>query len=219
MALHCPDHSLLCAANPRSGSTAVCQHLLRHYGGRFVPPQDLPATEHHGRIRSKHSNLADLRQAGLFTRAELARLHTFAILRDPREIALTWYYYHRAVGAEHLADPHAEVHTRKHRAEHMRIALEEDFPTWVEKVIGSGIYSPYHFSRCANGVDVILRHEHLEADFAAMLKRWGIPAHGPIQPANVTPGRAGEEAMTPRAREIIEHHYAEHLEAWRALSE
>ena len=217
MAIHCPKHSLLFLGNPRSASSAMVQHLMEHYGGRQLPQEDIPPNEHHGRIRSKHCNIADLKAAGLMPKG----VHTFAILRDPRDIALTWYYYHRAVGREHLADPNDDVHRRKHRAEHMRIALECSFPEWVERVIGSGAYKGDNFSRCANGVDTILRYEHLEEDWRAMLEKLRLPDHGPIQPANVTPGKPStqETHYTADAMDIVQNVYAEHLEWWRSLSD
>ena len=218
MAIWCPDHKLLFLGNPRSASTAIGEYLTR-LGGRPLPPGDIMGVHGRPAVRAKHCTLADLMRVGIIPPSWRAKIHTFAVLRDPLEIVVTWYYLQRSQAMETLTDPNNIVHKIPGRADDLRAVLELPFGEWVKAVPGSGRYAPDSFSRCADDVDMVLRYEHLQEDMDDMLyDACGIDPPGTIPLANVTPDRpASRDVYDLQSVVIVRKLYAEHLDRWQRL--
>ena len=63
-----------------------------------------------------------------------------------------------------------------------------------------------------DGVDEVIRHEHLESDFNKILSQVGVNEYIPIPHTNKTPGKKSyQEQYSPEARAIVERELADPL--------
>ena len=125
----------------------------------------------------------------------------------------------------------------KHVRQQIQQARDEGFEAWLErKILSSQSFErqlkfgfkrwcrkqpifPSRKDRRVNiayplidGVDYLMRYEHLEADFNQILNRVGIEEFVPLPHTNKTPGKKSyRKQYTPAARAIVERELAEEL--------
>lgn len=198
MAILCRGLGLLYILNPATGSTATGTLLLEHYGGEWLPAEDLP-----GAAR-KHSTLRELLEAGVLSPAEREQLCVATAVRNPYDRLVSIHAKRRRVSEQKLADPDSwQVHLRRLEVrDDVRRAKGQDFPTWIRRrfvrnwalrtVLGR---APSAYDRFVDGVDVVLRFERLQADFDDLIRSLG-GEPVPIPRVNVSPERERRDYRT-----------------------
>jgi len=195
MAVLCRELGLLFVLNPATGSTAVGELLCARFGGVWLPAEDGPA------LRRKHSTLRELLDAGLLGGDERARLCVATTVRNPYDRLVSIHAKRRGVTPLQLADP-AYWMNRDGEVEKLaevRWIQSHDFAAWIRRrflrnwlprlVRGR---SPSAYDRFVDGADVVLRHERLQDDFDALIRRLGgEPA--PIPRRNVSRARGDRD--------------------------
>src|SRR5437764_7661973 len=167
MAIICRDYSLLFIMTPRTACTAVGELLVQHYGGEFLPAEDI--LDSHGiiAVQRKHSTLEELIQHGLLTGEEAGSLLKIATVRNPFDSLVSLYFKQRLKYQPLLHDPTSWVHRSRSYAQRMKYAQKHSFNRWFFKMsykrllrrllLGRGsMYDDY-----TRGVDVVLRYENL----------------------------------------------------------
>src|SRR5438477_9476078 len=134
MAIICRDYSLLFIMTPRTACTAVGELLVQHYGGEFLPAEDI--LDSHGiiAVQRKHSTLEELIQHGLLTGEEAGSLLKIATVRNPFDSLVSLYFKQRLKYQPLLGDPSSWVNRSVKYADHMRYAQAHSFNEWVFKV-------------------------------------------------------------------------------------
>ena len=182
------EHRYIYVEVPRTGSSAISRELREQYGGSL--------------ILRKHATYRDfLRQATDDERSYFS----FSGVRDPLDVAVTRYVHIKDNVKQHFTDPVA-VNMRNSLASR----LERRIFSWMERTDASfedfldrWYLVPYDTwtSLDHRRMDMIIRFESLQDDFAEALRRIGIEAVRPLPVVNATPGRERDyhSYYTPRA--------------------
>ena len=160
---------------PRTGSSAISRELRQSYDGRpFL---------------RKHSTYREFLAAA---RPEQRGYFAFSCIRNPLDDAVSRYFKYRT---DHRAHFSQKGHPGRRGLVGLRDRLiwrwmqrrEMDFPAFFRSVY----VVPYDnwASESHGSLDLVIRFEHLEADFAAALARLGIEPIRPLPVRNVTGGR------------------------------
>ena len=153
-------------------------------------------------VRVKHAALRELMHSGMFEPAERAGLLVFATVRNPFDMLVSEYVNMRTRQLEEGRDPG----WRRQRGVAARMkedAIDLEFPDWVARWFGGrpreiaardGRYPRRfghdHYGRYYDGVDVVMRFEHLQDDFDVVLARLG------FEPREIV--AVGEGVRSPR---------------------
>lgn len=196
MAIICREYGLLFIMTPRTACTAVGDLLLSHYGGEYLPAQDI--FDKHGRIRiqQKHSTLSELLENTLLTKEEAGALLKFTSVRNPFDSLVSLYVKQRSKYQTLLDDPSSWVNRSPAYARSMKYAVSHSFNQWlfrkcrkqlVKRLLG---VPPSMFCNYTEGVDVVMRYENLADELRAVFISGGIPADVSIPIVNRTNERA-----------------------------
>jgi hypothetical protein len=204
------EHGYLFVHAPRTGGTALTPGvLLPLLGGRQLPrkPIQVPSPRGWRRIR-QHITRTQLLEAGLLSVEAADRLLTFTTVRNPFDSLVSLYVKRRDV----LTDERWATDTA-HNRELLALAKRTSFPEYLDTLYG-GAGRQRLFGPHLEGADVVLRFEHLQADFDCVLQRLGVPGRIEIPRHNVTTVRARDyrSYYSPEARAIVERVFAEDLE-------
>lgn len=187
---------------PHTGSTAISRELRLHYGGEDV-------------LR-KHFYLEDfLRHASPAER----RYFTFSGIRNPLDEAVSVYLKYKTDHRGHFTDPRERVEnggwvTPSHLVR-FRFVHEEgaDFPAYFRRFYRL----PYDnwSSLSHRRMDFVVRFEHLQEDFAEVLRRLGIAPVRPLPVVNRTEEKSDFLSFyTPEIRRRAQRVFGPFLRRW-----
>lgn len=91
MAVICKEKKLLFLLNPRTGSSALGEHLINEFGGEWLPKERYFDNTIQKHIDFKHNTISELLEFNLFTNEELNDLIVFTSVCNPYYSLLTLY--------------------------------------------------------------------------------------------------------------------------------
>jgi hypothetical protein len=200
VAIICRKYNLLFIMTPRTACTAIGQLLCEHYGGEFVPSEDILDPKN-GRIaiQKKHSTLAELIEHNILTDAYAKSLFKVAAVRNPFDTLVSLYFKQRFKYQPLLSDPTSWVNRNPTYAKNMRYAQTHSFNQWVLKKCSRQLvkrlfgFPPSMFADYTRGVDVVMQYESIEQDLEEIFKRAGMSAKAKVPVVNRTAERSGRD--------------------------
>jgi hypothetical protein len=199
MAIICRDYKLLFIMTPRTACTAIGDLLCEHYGGQFLPAEDILDSRGRIVVQKKHSNLSQLLRHRLLTREEAQSLLKIAAVRNPFDSLVSVYFKQRFKYQPLLSDPASWVSRSPRYAQRMRYAQKHPFNQWLFRIsyrrfIRRLLFGrPSMFDDYTQGMDVVLRYENLEQDLKDVFRRAGIPWKTDIRVVNRTDERLNHD--------------------------
>jgi Sulfotransferase family len=180
MAIICRKYNLLFVMTPRTACTAVGELLREHYGGEFLPAEDI--LDSHGSIsvQKKHSTLAQLLECKLLAAEEANSLLKIAAVRNPYDSLVSLYLKKRYKYQSLLSDPSSWVNRLPGYVKDMNYCQTHSFNKWgfrmsygkiIKRLLG---LRPSMYADHTRGMDVILRYENIESDLKAVFHKAGI---------------------------------------------
>jgi hypothetical protein len=180
---------------PRTACTAVGELLCQHYGGEFLPAEDI--LDGDGRVcaQKKHSTLTELIKYKILAPGEAKSLLKVAAVRNPFDTLVSLYFKQRFKYQPLLADPDSWVNRWPTYAKNMRYAREHSFTRWVfrkcsrqlaKRLLG---FPPSMFVDYTEGTDVVMRYESIDRDLEGVFKKVGMEPKVGIPVVNRTDER------------------------------
>jgi hypothetical protein len=222
MAIICRDHRLLFILTPHTASTAIGDTLRTELGGEWIPPDDMRAPDG-SLVRRKHTTVPQLLAAGLISRDERKQHFAFSGVRNPFDALVSAYVRNAEHNQPLLQDKDSFIHKRPRKRTHLDYCADHTFEEWVEHV-----YAPRTLDRLLGrrtrirrkfpfqeGVDFVIRYEHLQKDFDEALRRAGVPGRYLIPTKNVTTERQDRDYRSyysDRTRALVQHAFSAQLE-------
>jgi len=197
MAIICRQYGLLFIMTPRTACTSVGDLLCAHYGGEFIPAEDILDSQGFISVQKKHSTLSELIKHKILTLEEAKSLLKIAAVRNPFDSLVSLYFKQRLKYQPLLGDPSSWVNRSFGYAGQMRYAQTHTFNEWVLKVSYRKLIKkllrlrPSMFTDYTTGMDVVLRYESIESDLKTAFIRAGIPWKADLPKANRTDERSG----------------------------
>jgi hypothetical protein len=195
MAIICRKYNLLFIMTPRTACTAIGQLLCEHYGGEFLPTDDILDSKGITVVQKKHCTLSELLEHKLLTAEEAKSMLKVAAVRNPFDSLVSFYFKQRLKYQPLLADSTSWVNRSPTYAENMNYAQQHSFNRWVLKVCyrkliksvlgGESSMFPGH----TRGMNVVLRYENLQTDLKRAFAAVGIPWIADIPVVNRTEER------------------------------
>jgi Sulfotransferase family len=210
---------------PRTACTAVGELLCRHYGGQFIPAEDILDSRGLISVQKKHSTLSQLVGHGLLSQRDADCLFKFAAVRNPFDSLASLYFKQKIKYQALLDDPSSWVNRSVGYAAQMRYARTHSFNRWIFKVcyrklIKRALGLPISmFAQYTRGVNEILRYESITADLQAAFDKAGVPWKAEIPAVNRTIERpdpdyrllysrtAALAVSIVYARDLVEYNY------------
>jgi hypothetical protein len=197
MAIICRKYNLLFIMTPRTACTAIGELLCEHYGGEFLPAEDILDSRGLISVQKKHSTLSELFAHNLLSAGEANSLHKMASVRNPFDSLVSLYFKQRLKYQPLLADPSSWVHRSPGYAARMKYARTHSFNAWVYKACYRKIikrllgWRPSMFAEHTRGVDEVIKFESMEEDLRKAFDRAGIEWKAGIPKVNRTDERTG----------------------------
>lgn len=199
MAIICRKYNLLFIMTPRTACTAIGELLCQHYGGEFLPTEDI--LDSHGLIsvQKKHSTLSELLAHNLLTASESKSLLKVAAVRNPFDSLVSLYFKQRLKYQPLLADPTSWVHRTPGYVRTMRHAQTGSFERWVFRMCYRKIVKRLlglqnsMFADYTTGADDVIRFESMEKDLKKAFDRAGIDWKADIPNVNRTDERVNRD--------------------------
>jgi hypothetical protein len=195
MAIVCHKYNLLFIMTPRTACTAIGQLLCEHYGGEFLPTEDILDSKGIIIVQKKHSTLSELLEHKLLTAEQAKSMLKVATVRNPFDSLVSFYFKQRLKYQPLLADSTSWVNRSPTYAQNMNYAQRHSFNQWVFKVCyrkliksllgGESSMFPDH----TRGMNVVLRYENLQTDLKRTFAAAGIPSKADIPVVNRTAER------------------------------
>jgi hypothetical protein len=199
MAIICRQYGLLFIMTPRTACTAIGELLCKHYGGEFLPPQDILNGNGGIAVQKKHSTLAELIKNHILTAEEAGSLLKVATVRNPFDTLVSLYFKQRYKYQPLLADPNSWVNRSPTYARNMRYARTHSFSAWVLRKCAIQVAKrlrgdpPSMFSNYMEGIDVAMRYETINDDLRDVFGKAGMPTDITIPNVNRTDERPARE--------------------------
>lgn len=195
MAIICRKYNLLFVMTPRTACTAIGELLCEHYGGEFLPAEDILDSRGLISVQKKHSTLSELIAHNLLTAGEAKSLLKVAAVRNPFDSLVSLYFKQRLKYQPLLADPTSWVHRSPGYTKSMRYAQRDSFDKWVfrmcyrkiiKRVLGlrASMFADY-----TTGTDEVIRFESMDEDLKKAFDRCGIDWKAEIPSVNRTDER------------------------------
>src|SRR6266404_2020193 len=199
MAIICRQYGLLFIMTPRTACTAIGDLLCTHYGGEFVPSEDILNSKDFIAVQKKHSTLSQLIEHKLLAPEEAESLLKIAAVRNPFDSLVSLYFKQRLKYEPLLADPSSWVNRSPSYAKNMRYAQTHSFNEWVVKVSYRKVIKRLlglrasMFAEDTHGMDEVIRYESIEKDLMEVLNRVGIAWKAGIPRVNRTDERGSRD--------------------------
>jgi hypothetical protein len=206
MAIICRQHNLLFIMTPRTACTAIGDLLCKHYGGEFLPSEDILDSAGRVSVPKKHSTLSELIKSGLLTSTEASALLKVATVRNPFDTLVSLYFKQKYKYQPLLEDKTSWVNRSPTYARNMRYAQTHSFSRWILRKCSRQIAKrcfgipPSMFYDYTCGVDVVMRYENINADLHAALESAGMPTGVPIPVVNETTERTRKDYRSSYSR-------------------
>lgn len=197
------QHRYLFVELPHTGSTAISKELCENYGGQ--------------RILTKHARYHQFRRIAT---PEQKKYFVFSAVRNPLDEAVTLYFrfktdhdgrYSKATERKQNGGSVSKHSLR--RFEFVR-AHKADFPAFLQRFYAR----PYdNWSTLDHRrFDYVIRYESLQADFAQVLDRLGIPQVRPLPVVNKTGGKNGDFTLyyPPEIRDHARKIFGPFMREW-----
>jgi hypothetical protein len=191
---------------PRTACTAIGELLCEHYGGEFLPAEDILDSRGFLFVQKKHSTLSQLLAHNLLTAGEAKSLLKVAAVRNPFDSLVSLYFKQRFKYQPFLADPSSWVHRDPRYAGYMTYAQTHSFNAWVFRVSYRRIIRRLlglrasMFADHTHGVDEVVRYESIEKDLKEVFNRAGIAWKGSLPRINRTDERTERDYRSFYAR-------------------
>jgi Sulfotransferase family len=180
---------------PRTACTAIGELLCAHYGGEFLPAEDILDSRGFIAVQKKHTTLSELLDYKLLTDGEAKSLLKIATVRNPFDSLVSLYFKQRLKYQPLLADSASWVNRSPGYAANMRYAQAHSFNEWVIKMsyrkaikrllgLRASMFDVY-----TRGMDEIIKYESIEKDFSEVFNRAGIEWKANIPKVNRTDER------------------------------
>jgi Sulfotransferase family len=196
MAIICRQYHLLFVMTPRTACTAIGELLCNHYGGEFLPAEDILDSDGGIAVQKKHSTVAELIAHSILTATEAASLLKVATVRNPFDTLVSLYFKQRYKYQPLLADPNSWVNRSPTYAKNMRYAQTHSFNAWVLRKCRRQMAKrlrgdpPSMFHDYTDGVDVIMQYENIDSDLRDVFARVGMSTEVAIPKVNCTDERS-----------------------------
>ena len=215
MAILCRDIGLLLLQAPHTGSTSLGTLLRQELGGEMLVHERV--RDGRGRIvlRQKHQSLPQLLDAGLITAEQRKDLLVVVGIRNPFDLVLTEYARNREAGT--ISAPQRLLRRLPGRSADFSSGDFERFvkrrytPSTVYRLAGRVPFVPVDWTE---GVDQVIRFEHMQAGLDEALGRVNVTERLEIPHRNPTSSRRDRDyrsIYTDAARSVVEHAYAREL--------
>jgi Sulfotransferase family len=195
MAIICRKYNLLFIMTPRTACTAIGELLCEHYGGEFLPAENILDSRGFISVQKKHNTLSELFAHNLLTPAEAKSLLKVAAVRNPFDSLVSVYIKQRLKYQPLLSDPSSWVRRSPGYVAHMKYAQSHSFNQWVLKVSYRKIIKrslglrASMFADFTQGMDVVMRYETIEENLKEVFKRAGIQWKADLPQVNRTDER------------------------------
>src|SRR6266550_3800519 len=159
MAIICRQYGLLFIMTPRTACTAIGDLLCTHYGGEFIPSEDVLDSQGFISVQKKHSTLSELIKHKILTPEEAKSLLKIAAVRNPFDSLVSLYFKQKLKYQPLLADSTSWVNRLPGYAKNMRHARAHSFNRWVLRVSYRKLikrllgFRPSMFADYTRGVD------------------------------------------------------------------
>jgi sulfotransferase famil protein len=218
MAFISESHQFLFIASPRTACTAIAYGVLvPHLGATRIPWDHLVDDQGNILVDSKHGTLRQLVDHDLITREKAASLFKFCAVRNPFDSLVSLYAKYTTAYRSVAEDPRSFIHTKGVTDEFLR-AQSMPFSDWViatytrprspRRLWLRRRRTPRHmYGWFIEGMDQVIRFEHLQDDLASALKRVGVDRTLEVPLQNPTAGRDKDyrSYYTDEARRLVEH--------------
>jgi len=180
---------------PRTACTAIGELLSKHYGGEFLPAQDILNGNGGIAVQKKHSTLAELIGHHILTAEEAGSLLKVATVRNPFDTLVSLYFKQRYKYRPLLDDPNSWVNRSPTYAKNMRYAQTHSFNAWVLRKCAIQTAKrlrgdpPSMFRNYMEGIDVAMRYETIRDDLRDVFSKAGMPTDITIPSVNRTEER------------------------------
>jgi Sulfotransferase family len=184
---------------PRTACTAVGDLLCEHYGGQFLPAEDILDSQGRIIVQKKHSTLSELIRHKLMTPEESQLLLKITAVRNPFDSLVSVYFKQRLKYRPLLNDPASWVNRSPRYARRMKYAQKHSFNRWFFRISYRRLIRrlllgrPSIFEDYTRGMDIVLRYENLEQDLKDVFRRASIPWKGDIPVVNRTDERPNRD--------------------------
>ena len=216
MAIISRDRGYLFIQTPQTACSAIAQKvLIPQLDGEDVLSRSIRNRRGWVVVDQKHCTLAQILDIGALDRDEAARLLKFSAVRNPFDAVVSEYAKRRTQFAPLVDRPSTWIHRRKRMVRNTRYAFDHSFNEWVRRVyripFPKSLIRGRVFVRGTpfqDGMDMVMRFEHLQEDFNKVLGQLGIePIEIPV--FHTTEGRQRDyrEYYTPETRRLIETAY------------
>ena len=199
MAIICRSIGLLFIMTPRTGCSAVGRLLREKLGGEWLPEEHILDADGAILVGRKHCTLAQLMHHGLLSQTEAGQLLKVTAVRNPFDSLVSLYTKRHCFPDEKLSDPANWIQVSPRARREVRYARTRTFDQWVRHhylaraiVASLHLRRPSLFERFTDGVDVVLRFEHLQEDLDSVLRRCGVSGDTTLPTFNVTHGRGSD---------------------------
>lgn len=197
MAVICRNKKLLFILNPRSGSSALGDHLIKKFEGEWIPKERYYDTNLNRYIDFKHNTVEDLLEAKLITTNELEELIVFTTVAHPYDNLRTLYAKYRYryeqwknEGRHFLQSENVQKNIdfcKKHNINQW--ILKELWKASIKAILRLEEYSiNYSFPKYCHAV---LKKEQLQSDFEQFLVKYNVIGDKNIPKINKTENKDG----------------------------
>lgn len=227
MAIICREHGLLFLMAPRTGCTAIGSVLMDELGGEWLPGDDVLNEKGLYVVQKKHCTLQQLLDHQLLSEKEREQIVTFTAVRNPFDSLVSLYYKMHKGYQDELNDPESWVYKVPGYAEDLKLIRNMTFDQWINRfypdlpfylesnplngvrsiarrLVGKQVQAEDPF---VQGVDHVMRFEHLQEDFSRVLCAAGVRNPPVIPRINTTKARGDKDyrtLYTPKARRKVE---------------
>jgi hypothetical protein len=208
---------------PRTACTAIGEVLCEHFGGEYLPAEDICAPDGRILVQQKHGNLEELLRFGILKKTEAESLLKFCSVRNPFDSLVSLYIKKRYKYQPLLEDPSSWVHRVPGYARDMRFCSNHSFETWITRVCCKKIIQrtvglkPSMYRSFTQGMDVVMRYENLQDDFKKVLTNANIDWDSSIPRINRTEEKKNTDYHTfygKSSRKLVEFAYYHDLNSY-----
>ena len=192
MAVLCRDKKLLFILNPRTGSSALGDHLIKEFGGEWLPKETIYINDNQIKIEPKHNTIQKLLDFDLITSKELSEYLVFTSVANPYDSLLTLYNKYRyrynewrKEGRPFLQNAHAEkeIDFCKNHSINQWV-FSRYFKSAIKSILGLEKFSINE--QYLDGCKIILKKESMQEDFDKMLSKERLKGNNIIPIINKT---------------------------------
>ncbi|MDM8167592.1 sulfotransferase family 2 domain-containing protein [Roseovarius sp.] len=219
MAVISRDHRFLYFLNPRTASTATAALLREVAKGEAVPEKNILNDDGTILVPAKHTRLEQLIAHGLISEDVRRDYLKIVTVRNPFDSLVSLWAKMNHDYVKLLEDETSWVHRKPDYKEKLEASVGLDFPEWVRLHHGErfrkGKTTQANGSYMV-GMDVLLRFERLQDDFADIARRLNLPGDHLLPRRNVTQGREETDYRSyydKETRKIVASVFAPEIEA------